>query len=130
MWAFTTRLQVQNLNIRVSKTRCLSMPCLVLKGWPWTKVCRQLRSTGDDLPSPFTSKIDTTFPKGVAFADWLVNVGASPTRGVISILGGQFSVRKPHPPETQQWIYTDENPGDDSKLAVEYMTMNTPVERD
>jgi hypothetical protein len=84
--------------------------------------------TGDDLPSPFTTKIDTTFPKGVAFADWLVNVGATPTRGIISILGGQFSVRKPHPPETQQWIYTDANPGDSSMLGVEYMTMNTPVE--
>ena len=25
--------------------------------------------------------IDTTFPKGVAFRDWLVNVGASTTPG-------------------------------------------------
>ena len=37
--------------------------------------------------------------------------------------------RKRLPPETQQWIYTDKNPQDPG-TAVQYMTMNTPVEND
>ena len=83
---------------------------------------------GGDLPSPFTVKVDSSFPKGMAFADWLVNVSASMTRGTVSILGAQFSVRATMAPVTQQWIYTDMNPLDSSGKAVEYMTMNTPVE--
>jgi hypothetical protein len=95
--------------------------------WPDTAV---YVGTGKDLPSPFTSKIDTSFPKGVSFADWLVNVGATPTRGQITILGGQYSVEAALPPTTQRWIYTDANPGDTSAMhsGVEYMTMNTPAE--
>jgi len=84
---------------------------------------------GGNLPTPFDVKVDSSFPKGSAFADWLVNVRASTTRGAISILGAQFSVRATMKPMTQQWIYTDQNPLDTSHQAVEYMTMNTPVEQ-
>jgi hypothetical protein len=83
---------------------------------------------GGDLPNPFSVKVDTTFFKGNAFADWLLAVGASATRGTLSILGAQFSVRATTAPMTQQWIFTDQNPLDSSMKAVEYMTMNTPVE--
>jgi hypothetical protein len=94
---------------------------------PWPDTATYV-GTGTDLPSPFTSKIDTSFPKGMSFADWLVNVGATPTKGQISILGGQFSVEAALPPTTQQWIYTDANPSGSAHTAVEYMTMNTPSE--
>jgi hypothetical protein len=83
---------------------------------------------GGDFPSPFTLKVDSSFAKGKAFTDWLVNVNASSSRGSIDALGVQFSVRAAMPPVTQQWIYTDMNPLDSSKKAVEYMTMNTPAE--
>jgi hypothetical protein len=82
---------------------------------------------GGDLTIP-TFQVDTTFFKGNAFADWLVAVNASPTRGSIDLVGVQFSVRATTPPMTQQWIFTDQNNLDPSKHAVEYMTMNTPVE--
>ena len=38
---------------------------------------------GLDNPVPFPLQIDTSFPKGVAFRDWLVAVGATPTPGTI-----------------------------------------------
>jgi hypothetical protein len=95
---------------------------------PWPDSAEYLHTNGDDLPPVFTSKIDTSFPKGGAFADWLVNVVASPNRGFIEILEGQFSVINHIPPLSQRWIYTDENPGDPSGLGVQYMTLNTPVE--
>jgi hypothetical protein len=80
-----------------------------------------------DLPSPFTVKVDDTFPKGKAFADWLVQTTSQPY-GTITIQGAQFSVRSTVAPFTQQWIFTDQNPVDQSRQAVQYMTMNTPAE--
>ena len=34
-----------------------------------------------DLANPFTADIDSSFPKGAALKDWLVNVGASVAPG-------------------------------------------------
>jgi hypothetical protein len=82
---------------------------------------------GDDLPSPYTVNIDSSFPKGSALADWLVAVSATPTRGSLEILEGQFSIRAAYPPKSQRWIYLDQHPTA-GEPAVQYMTINTPVE--
>jgi len=79
-------------------------------------------SSGDDFPSPFTFSVETGFPKGEAFADWLVAVDASPTRGELSILAAQQSAQEAKLPLAQRWVYTDD------PSAVQYMTINTPVE--
>jgi hypothetical protein len=79
-------------------------------------------SSGDDFPSPFTFEVDSTFAKGSAFADWLVNVGASSTRGKLDILAAQYSAQSAIAPLAQRWVYTD------SPEAVQYMTINTPIE--
>ncbi|HEY3592455.1 MAG TPA: carboxypeptidase regulatory-like domain-containing protein, partial [Polyangiaceae bacterium] len=94
---------------------------------PWPDTADYVGPNQKDLPSPFTAKVDQTFPKGSQFAEWLVATQASPEAGTIQILGGQFSVRSATPPATQKWIYTDQNPRDPSGTAVEYMTMNTPT---
>jgi hypothetical protein len=99
--------------------------------WPMTAI---YIGVGKDLPSPFTSYVDATFPKGAAFAQWLVNVGGTtaPAPGAletIQIVQGQYSVQATVPPYTQRWIYTDHNPNDSNmNPGVEYMTMNTPAE--
>jgi hypothetical protein len=103
---------------------------------PWPTSANYIGS-GADLPSPFTVDIDASFPKGASFSEWLVNVGAAPAPAgtppgpvQLSILGGQYSVESAIPPMTQQWIYTDMNPDTSSGgMGVEYMTMNTPVEK-
>jgi hypothetical protein len=95
---------------------------------PWPDTADYVGADKDNLPSPFTSKIDATFPKGNAFSQWLFNVHGSRMPGIIDIYNARFSVRAAIPPDTRQWIYTDENPQDPSGNAVQYMTMNTPVE--
>ncbi|MET0592045.1 MAG: carboxypeptidase-like regulatory domain-containing protein [Polyangiaceae bacterium] len=81
---------------------------------------------GSDLPMPITALIDTSFPKGSALADWMQNVNASATRGQFTIYQGQHSVASVVAP-TQRWIYVPQNPNEDNKPSIQYMTFNTPV---
>src|SRR5262249_52926801 len=55
-------------------------------------------------------QIDTTFPKGNDFADWLVTVGATPTKGTISLLDVKHPALAVDPMKAQRWIYTDTTP--------------------
>jgi hypothetical protein len=71
--------------------------------------------------------IDTTFPKGNDFADWLVNVGASPTRGVISLIDVKHPALAVEP-VSQRWIYTDTTPVAGIG-AVPFFSVNTPIEQ-
>ena len=75
----------------------------------------------NDLPSPFTATIDTTFPKGMALADWLVNVGGSTTPGQLVIVGGKHTVDAVTPNVAQRWIYSA------APASVQYLSFNTPV---
>ncbi len=74
-----------------------------------------------DLQSPFTALIDTSFPKGQALADWLVNVGASQTKGELVIVEGQHTVDAVNPMTSKRWIYGQ------SPTSVQYFTFNTPI---
>jgi hypothetical protein len=73
----------------------------------------------DDLPIPFTATIDTTFPKGMALADWLVNVGGSTTPGELVIQGAQHTINTVG--TGQRWIYSN-NP-----QSVQYLDQTTPM---
>jgi len=74
-----------------------------------------------DLVDPFTADIDTTFPKGQALADWLVNVGGSTTPGKIVIHAGQHTVDTVNASISRQWIYST------TPQSVQYFTFNTPI---
>jgi hypothetical protein len=80
---------------------------------------------GPKLPMPITGLVNTTFPKGSAMADWLVNVGATPRRTQLSIYQGQHSVAAVNAP-TQAWITVPLDPADNLP-SIQYMTFNTPV---
>jgi hypothetical protein len=69
--------------------------------------------------SPFT--IDQSFPKGQAFADWLVNVGASTTKGEIELNEVAGDVTTVNAATSQQWIYSK------SPQSAKYLSFNTPV---
>jgi hypothetical protein len=74
-----------------------------------------------DLDDPFTALIDTTFPKGAAMSEWLVDVGASTTPGQIAIHAAQHTVDAVNPAMSQAWIYGN------SPQSVQYFTFNTPI---
>jgi hypothetical protein len=86
---------------------------------PWPTVATFVRQ--GSLPDPFTSNIDTSFPKGAALADWLVAVQASTTRGQLTIHEGKHTVTAVNPMLSRQWIHSD------MPTAVQYFTFNTPV---
>jgi hypothetical protein len=86
--------------------------------WPGTAIYLDPQS---DLPDPTPGTINTAFPKGAALADWLVNVGASTTRGALTLYGAQSTVAAVNTP-TQAWINIA------TPRSVEYLTFNTPVE--
>jgi hypothetical protein len=72
--------------------------------------------------------IDTGFPKGNQFADWLVNVGATTTRGTISLLDVKHPALAVDPAVAQRWIYR-ETTAVAGVSAVPFFTVNTPIEQ-
>jgi hypothetical protein len=69
---------------------------------------------------PYT--IDTSFAKGIAFADWLVVAGASPTRGQIMMTGVEGPAMSLTPGfGSQQWINT--------VGGIPYFSVPMPVEK-
>ena len=62
------------------------------------------RDVAPDPPSPSVGTIDTSFPKGQALAEWLVNVGASMTAGQLSISDGRENVQAVNATLARQWI--------------------------
>lgn len=66
--------------------------------------------------------VDTTFPKGMALAEWLVNVGASATPGQVMGITGKTPNVTMVAPKTRRWIY-----GSGSPSATHYLSFDTPV---
>ena len=69
-----------------------------------------------------TYSIDTSFFKGSDMADWLVNVGASTTRGSISLIDVRQPATSVLPDVAQRWIWAD-------TLGTPYLSANTPIEK-
>jgi len=65
--------------------------------------------------------IDTTFPKGKSFSEWLMTVGASTTLGQIALTSVKSDVTTVNKATTTRWIYKD---GPESN---KYLSFNTPV---
>src|SRR5262249_43488710 len=59
-----------------------------------------------DLNS-ITASLDSSFPKGQAFAEWLINVNASTTKGELPIEAAQHTVRSVNASLAQRWIYKE-----------------------
>jgi hypothetical protein len=81
-------------------------------------------------PDPSDGVIDTSFPKGLAFHDWLSNVGGLDSSGELPINQPKGNVNSVGN-GAQQWI-TMSNPNSmpAGQTAVEYMTFNTPLDVD
>jgi hypothetical protein len=79
-----------------------------------------------DPQDPAVATIDTSFPKGLAFRDWMVNVSGSSTPGQVTINVPRHNLDAVTVPKGQQWI-TLQNQQAGNQTAVEYMSFNTPV---
>ena len=89
---------------------------------PWSGVARW--NVGQRNPAnPLTGLIDTSFPRGMAFAQWLRNVGAATGTNQISISDPRHDVDAVVAP-TAQWIYST------TPTTVQHLTFNTPVGTD
>jgi hypothetical protein len=85
---------------------------------PWPTVAN-FNHQGDPMGT-LNSTIDQTFGKGMALAQWLVNVGASAAPGgTLPINGAKRTVTSVNNP-TQRWIYST-NPN-----SVQYFSYTTP----
>jgi hypothetical protein len=71
--------------------------------------------------------VDTTFPKGDAFSQWLMNVGASSSLDRFPIDQARYNVQSANPPSTR-WV-SNPNTGDTQTTgpALLHYTFNTPV---
>ncbi len=105
----------------------------------WYPQVVQFASGAHGFDDPLTAQIDTSFPKGQSFSDWLVNVGASTTPGQLVIQGAEHTmdsvlpkaILTPDPvsyaagPGAQRWIYATDTQLNNQTL--QYFSMNTPV---
>jgi hypothetical protein len=90
---------------------------------PWIHTAQFHQETsGQTAGVPVT--IDTSFPKGEAFADWLVNVGASSSRGTLLVDDARYNATTTNAPSTR-WLYT--NAGSNIPANLFHYTFNTPV---
>src|SRR6185503_946217 len=77
------------------------------------------------LPDGFVTNVDVSFPKGMAFRDWLVSVGASTTPGQLPVNGSKHLVDNVLPGMAQAWLtgYDTAKKTD----TLQYFSFTTPV---
>ena len=85
----------------------------------------------DDLKKSLLVEVDATFPKGIAFRDWLVNVKASTVPGQLSVKDAEHSVDSINPGLARRWIYGTDPLGvpDTTRVPemVQYFSFTAPV---
>jgi len=91
---------------------------------PWPTVAKH-SSGAHGFDTDITATIETNFPKGKAFADWMLNVGGSTALGQMVIHGGEHSVDATNA-GAQRWIYGQD--ATKNTPMVQYFSFNTPVE--
>jgi hypothetical protein len=67
-----------------------------------------------------SAQVVTSFPKGQALADWLLNTEIS-LDGVVPIEGGAHTIVTENPAYSQRWIDTED------PASVQYISANTPL---
>jgi hypothetical protein len=84
----------------------------------------QLADWGTPATGSAQFLVDQQFPKGKALAEWLFNLGATPTKGTLAVTDILATVKnsvKSVRPGAQRWIY------DQSNSSPKYFSFNTPV---
>lgn len=77
---------------------------------------------------PSVGTIDTSFPKGAALAEWLVNVQASTTLGQMEIVQPRDNIQAVDPLRARQWISVQNDNYPNAASAVQYLSFNAPLD--
>ena len=77
----------------------------------------------DDL----TVSVDDSFPKGRAFSEWLLKVGASKEPGQLPLTEVEHTVDSVDPTVARRWIYGTDTDPKRSPDMVQYFSFTTPV---
>jgi hypothetical protein len=99
--------------------------------WPGTATWNHSQDPSNQTNWPVL--IDMTFPKGLAFAQWMLNNGGSTTLGTFNVAESRHDVdavngQPPSDPESIRWVYTNPTtPTQGNPKLVEYYSFNTPV---
>ena len=75
---------------------------------------------------PFPATVDTSFPKGVAFQDWLSNVGAL-SNGMLNINDSRDDVGPVNLDAGTRWVYGPNPNNSVTPVTTQHLTWNTPV---
>jgi hypothetical protein len=71
--------------------------------------------------------VDETVPKGMSFATWLVNVGASTVRDQVAVNEPRYTCTANDPTKSERWVYVDpalSTPA--GKVSVQDLLFTTP----
>ena len=84
---------------------------------------------GDKYSStvPQMATINQAFPKGAAFAEWLVNVQASTQLGQLGLLEARHDLNSASDPPSTTWMTVNDMPTTDPKATM-HITFNTPTD--
>lgn len=75
--------------------------------------------TVSDAPADYN--VDTSFPKGASFAQWLTNNGGSTTPGIIQLREVRRNVQTVDANVSRRWIYSAQN------NETKYYSFNMPL---
>lgn len=84
----------------------------------------QQSDLGDD--ALLEARVVQSFPKGKAFAEWLVHVGASQTQGSLALKESRHDLNAGNEPPSTTWMTTAGFPSPNPNAAL-HITFNTPV---
>jgi hypothetical protein len=76
--------------------------------------------TSAAMQESILARIDTSFPKGLAYYQWLTRAGAIDSSGLLPIQQARHDIDRAVSSISQSWVYVD-------IPSVEMMTFNTPI---
>ena len=80
----------------------------------------------DNPDTPVIATVNTSFPKGQALAEWLVNVNASIMLGQVQVLEARDNVQAVNTMYATEWLSAI-NANELDTPAVQYFSFNTPL---
>ena len=74
--------------------------------------------------------IDETVPKGMSFATWLQNVGATTTRDQLTVNTPRYTCQSNDPTMSERWVYVDPTLSTPlGKVSVQDLEFTTPLDQ-